>query len=154
MFEIKIAACSGYTEHDFRSILPSRRSTYVDVILPKQSKEKTEHLIGYEYLKAAYVGQLLSRIADDFMFNEPNPLKTGCFSFIVATSNWKKLAAILAWVIKGYTKKDFDPDFDIESYTFYEKLAPGESIACHRYMYYVGVFDFFPADRETVALKD
>lgn len=144
MLEIKIAACRGFNESDFRKLLPSRRETYIDVLLPKKGDKNHPEHIGYEYMKAAYVGQLLNDIATDFMFSLPEPYQKGNFSFIVATTQWKKMAALLTRVLRSYTQKQGAFEFDDAMGEFYQHMPPPRDLACEPFLCYVDIYDYPP----------
>ena len=153
MLEIKIAACRGFNETDFRKLLPSRRETYIDVLLPKKGNKDNPERIGYEYMKAAYVGQMLYDIATDFMFSLPEPYRKGNFSYIVATTQWKKMAALLTRVLRSYTRKQGAFDFDDDMSVFYQNLPPAKELACEPFLYYIDIYDY-PPKRSRPATKN
>ena len=134
---IRIKEFIGYSREDIYEFLRIHKNSFYEIILPKEcSAEVDEPCIVYEYYKALYAGQLLSRISHDIFCNVPDPAKAGEFSIIIITARLKALAKLLFYFCAGYDWENNDDacvDFDVAATNVQGYMKEGEDFACWPY---------------------
>ena len=113
-----------FAEYEFKTIyqyLMSQRDTCFEIRLPKENvlDKDDQFFVFLDYYLAAYAGEKLSEVANNFSYYVPSVSEVSNFSFQLEAIDLEKLADVVYFIVCGY----YNPDETEDEVTFYEKAA-------------------------------
>jgi hypothetical protein len=107
MTSINIEHLRNYNTKLIIEYLQQQNDIAFEIIIPRDQygEEDLNFSIFWQYYTAAYAGQKLFNIATSFAHYTPCPEKENPFRFEIEVADIEKLAAVLAFIIKGYYEK-------------------------------------------------
>jgi hypothetical protein len=141
MKTVKLAECLEYTEADFRELLETEQPVLIDIEIQSDFYNPEAEINCGDFIRAAYVGQLLKRISEEFFYTLVNPGDKVPFSFIINTHKWQELASILFRIMMAYADDEYSLDFDIAASRLLEDMDNTEEIACMVYIEMIASYD-------------
>ena len=112
MIKITPSKFTSFTLKDIYKFLLLQKETVYKITIPRQAilVKPDKDAPAILYLSAAFVGQLLSKIATSFAYNVPCPTRKTSFYFLVTIPDKEKFAETLYLIVQCFNSKSNDID--------------------------------------------
>jgi hypothetical protein len=137
MTTFHISEFRGYSEESILEYLQLEGSGDVRITLEKPSDfdEDGAEQMAFDYYQAAYLGQQLARVCDDFMLTYPVMKRPGRFSFKALNPRLPELATLLHFYTEGMDEwGDPEDDYLDTVMNFVFEMDDDEKIVCAEFL--------------------
>jgi hypothetical protein len=137
MTTFHISEFRGYSEESILEYLQLEGSGDVRITLEKPSDfdEDGAEQMAFDYYQAAYLGQQLARVCDDFMLTYPVMKRPGRFSFKALNPRLPELATLLHFYTEGIDEwGDPEDDYLDTVMNFVFEMEDDEKIVCAEFL--------------------
>jgi hypothetical protein len=137
MTTFHISEFRGYSEESILEYLQLEAPGDVRITLEKPSDfdEDGAEQMAFDYYQAAYLGQQLARVCDDFMLTYPVMKRPGRFSFKALNPRLPELATLLHFYTGGFDEWGTpDDDYLHTVMNFVFEMQADETIVCMEFL--------------------
>jgi hypothetical protein len=137
MTTFHISEFRGYSEESILEYLQLEGPGDVRITLEKPSDfdEDGAEQMAFDYYQAAYLGQQLARVCDDFMLTYPVMKRPGRFSFKALNPRLQELATLLHFYTEGMDEwGDPEDDYLDTVMNFVFEMYDDEKIVCAEFL--------------------
>jgi hypothetical protein len=137
MTTFHISEFRGYSEESILEYLQLEGPGDVRITLEKPSDfdEDGAEQMAFDYYQAAYLGQQLARVCDDFMLTYPVMKRPGRFSFKALNPRLPELATLLHFYTEGMDEwGDPEDDYLDTVMNFVFEMDDDEKIVCAEFL--------------------
>jgi hypothetical protein len=137
MTTFHISQFRGYSEADILEYLQLEDPGDVRIILDKPAdfEQDGSEQMAFDYYQAAYLGQELVKVCDDFMLTYPGMKHPGQFSFKALHPSLPELASLLHFYTEGFDEWGAPDDRYLDTVmNFVYEMDDDETIVCMEFL--------------------
>ena len=136
MITFEISQFRGYSQEDILEYLQLQEPGAIKIFLDKPSDfdEDGPEQMAFDYYQAAYLGQELIEVCEDFVTFYPEMKRPGKFCFEAIDPHLPGLARLLHFYTEGMTEDGPDDDYLDTVMNFVFEMEDDEVIVCMEFL--------------------